>query len=175
MNLRGGMRANRQRMGALLAVLALGPARPALAQQTVDYQYDRQGRLTRVADGAVVVTYQYDPGGNLLRRGVVADGDGDRLGDDEDNCPFHASPDQTDTDGDGRGDLCECTDQNGDGTNTVSDLIAINVSIFNPALVTPLCDGNGDGLCDVRDLIAANVELFRPKSSTCARQPVPGP
>jgi len=65
---------------------------------------------------------------------------------------------------------------NGDGRNTVSDLVAINVAIFNPALVTPLCDGNNDGKCDVNDIIAANTEIFSPgNTSTCARQPVPGP
>jgi hypothetical protein len=105
-----------------------------------------------------------------------ADADADGAGDACDNCPFYASASFADTDGDGRGDACECTDQNGDGRNTVSDLIAINVAIFNPAQATPLCDGNNDGRCDVRDIIAANVEIFSPTStSTCARQPVPGP
>jgi YD repeat-containing protein len=170
------VRPKRHQLNALLAVLALAPAGSALAQQTVDYQYDRQGRLTRMADGSVVVTYAYDPGGNLLRRAVVADGDGDRLGDDEDNCPFFPTADQTDADEDGRGDACECGDQNGDGSNTVSDLVAINVAIFNPGLATPLCDANNDDQCDVNDLIAANIEIFSPTStSTCSRQPVPGP
>jgi hypothetical protein len=108
--------------------------------------------------------------------GVPGDSDGDGIADAADNCPFFANPVQTDTDGDGRGDACECTDQNGDGENTVSDLVAINVAIFNPALATPLCDGNNDGECDVNDLIAANIEIFSPTStSTCGRQPVPGP
>jgi hypothetical protein len=105
-----------------------------------------------------------------------SDGDADGAGDACDNCPFHASADFADTDGDGRGDACECTDQNGDGQNTVSDLVAINTAIFNPTLVTPLCDGNNDTLCNVNDIIAANVEIFSPtNTSTCSRQPVPGP
>jgi probable HAF family extracellular repeat protein len=104
------------------------------------------------------------------------DRDGDGIADPLDRCPHFASPDQGDTDGDGRGNPCECTDQNGDGRNTVADLVAINLAIFNPGLVTPLCDGNGDGLCNVNDLIAANVEIFSPtNTSVCARQPVPGP
>jgi hypothetical protein len=104
------------------------------------------------------------------------DTDGDGAGDACDKCPLFASGDFRDTDADGRGNACECTDQNGDGRNTVSDLIAINVAIFNPAQATPLCDGNNDARCDVRDIIAANVEIFSPTStSTCARQPVPGP
>jgi hypothetical protein len=107
-----------------------------------------------------------------------ADGnqDGDLLCNAADNCPFFSSPNVADADGDGRGDVCECSDQNGDGENTVSDLVAINVAIFNPARATPLCDGNGDGDCDVTDIIAANVEIFSPTStSICPRQPVPGP
>jgi hypothetical protein len=105
-----------------------------------------------------------------------ANTDADEYGDACDNCPFHPTGSLTDTDADGRGDACECTDQTGDGLNTVSDLVAINVAIFNPALATPLCDGNNDDSCDVNDIIAANVEIFSPTStSTCARQPVPGP
>ncbi|MCI0636028.1 MAG: thrombospondin type 3 repeat-containing protein, partial [Actinobacteria bacterium] len=104
------------------------------------------------------------------------DDDGDGHGDLLDNCPLWASADLADTDGDGRGNVCECADQNGDGRNSVADLIAINRAIFNPALRTPLCDGNGDGLCDVSDIFAANLEIFSPTStSTCSRQPVPGP
>jgi hypothetical protein len=35
-------------------------------------------------------------------------------------------------------------------------------------------DGDADG-CDVADIVAANRAIFVPKSSTCARQTVPGP
>jgi hypothetical protein len=102
-----------------------------------------------------------------------ADGDGfvNRL----DNCPFFAQQSLLDSDGDGRGDECECGDQNGDGHNSVEDLVAIHLALFAPGLATPLCDGNGDGRCDVADLVAANRELFSPKTSTCGRQPIPGP
>jgi hypothetical protein len=105
-----------------------------------------------------------------------ANRDCDGLADSVDNCPFHASPNTTDADGDGRGDVCECGDQNGDGRNTVADLVAINLAIFNPSLATPLCDANNDGQCNVGDIVAANVEIFTPTStSVCSRQPVPGP
>jgi hypothetical protein len=106
----------------------------------------------------------------------TTDTDCDTIQSPADNCPNYATTDLTDSDGDGRGNACECTDQNGDGFNTVQDLIAINSAIFNPSLVTPLCDGNNDGLCNVTDIIAANIEIFSPtNTSTCARQPVPGP
>jgi hypothetical protein len=53
----------------------------------------------------------------------------------------------------------------------VADLVAINRAIFDPTLVTPLCDGNGDGSCNVADILAANLEIFSPgHTSTCARQ-----
>jgi hypothetical protein len=107
---------------------------------------------------------------------MVPDGDADGIGDFSDRCPRYANTDQTDTDSDGRGNVCECTDQNGDGRNTVADLVAINQAIFNPALFTPLCDGNNDGLCTVADIVAASAEIFSPTStSICARQPVAGP
>jgi hypothetical protein len=104
------------------------------------------------------------------------DSDADGFSNPVDNCPFFAQQSLLDTDGDGRGDECECTDQNGDGHNNVADLVAIHNAIFNPALATPLCDGNDDGRCDVGDFVAANREIFSPTStSICARQPVPGP
>jgi hypothetical protein len=105
-----------------------------------------------------------------------SDYDGDGVANPCDNCRYYPSANQTDTDRDGRGNVCECTDQNGDGRNTVADLVAINLAIFNPARITPLCDGNNTGSCDVDDMLAANVEIFSPgNTSTCARQPVPGP
>jgi hypothetical protein len=104
---------------------------------------------------------------------AFADGDGVDLGD---NCPFYPNPSQTDKDGDKRGDDCECGDQNGDGFNTVSDLVAISNAIFNPTQITPLCDANRDGLCNVNDILDVNTEIFSPtNTSTCARQPIPGP
>jgi hypothetical protein len=107
--------------------------------------------------------------------GPPPDVDGDAFADEVDNCPSFANPTQVDVDSNGRGDLCECGDQNGDGRVNVTDLIAINAAIFDPALVTPLCDANNDGLCNVSDIVAANRTIFAPKSSICARQPVPGP
>jgi hypothetical protein len=113
---------------------------------------------------------------NIRALAADADRDGDGISDGSDNCPFFANADQLDTDGDLRGDACECTDQDQNGRNTVADLVAINLAIFNPATVTPLCDGNNDGNCNVNDIIAANVEIFSPTStSICARQPLPGP
>jgi hypothetical protein len=91
------------------------------------------------------------------------------------NCPLYATDNLTDTDEDGRGDACECADQNGEGRNTVSDLVAINQAVFTPARATEYCDGNNDGECSVSDIVAASREIFSPKTSTCTRQPVPGP
>jgi hypothetical protein len=107
---------------------------------------------------------------------VFWDTDGDGVNQAADVCRFWAQVSQADTDGDGRGNECECGDQNGDGLNTVSDLVAINNAIYNPAQTTPLCDANGDGNCNVSDIVAVNIDLFTPGSlTTCSRQPVPGP
>jgi hypothetical protein len=107
---------------------------------------------------------------------MQVDSDEDGAADPADNCPLYATPNTADSDGDGRGNACECTDQNGDGRNDVADLVAINVAIFNPGQITPLCDGNGDDACNVADIVAANIEIFSPTStSICARQPEPGP
>jgi hypothetical protein len=102
--------------------------------------------------------------------------DGDGIPDAIDRCPFFPDADQRDTDHDGRGDACECGDQNRDGRVTVGDLVAIRNAIFDPSRATALCDANGDGLCDVSDIVALSREIYSPGNiATCARQPVPGP
>jgi hypothetical protein len=121
---------------------------------------------------------------------TVADGnrDGDAYPDAIDKCPDFASTDQTDTDANGRGDRCECGDANSDGRVNVADIVAINLRIFTPNPVPALlcgpgiqdpcslCDADNNNLCNVADIVAVNREIFSPgNTSTCARQPVPGP
>jgi hypothetical protein len=88
------------------------------------------------------------------------DEDGDAVIDEADNCRIFPNPPQLDGDANGIGDACECGDQSGDGTVDVSDLVAINRAVFDPAVATPLCDTNGDDLCDVRDIVGANRKIF---------------
>jgi hypothetical protein len=105
-----------------------------------------------------------------------ADSDGDGIPDASDNCPSWRNPGQGDFDENGRGDDCECGDQNLDGTVDVSDILAINGAIFDPSSATPLCDANHDQACDVTDSLEVNTEIFSPgPTSICARQPAPGP
>src|SRR5262249_17194343 len=110
------------------------------------------------AAGNVYFANLYD--GEIFAIGVDSDGDGyiDPL----DRCPAFPDPAQVDRDQNGIGDLCECGDQDGNGTLDVSDLVAISHAIFDPSLVTPLCDANGDGLCNVSDIVAVNLDLFSP-------------
>jgi uncharacterized repeat protein (TIGR01451 family) len=158
-------------LGTLAPGAAVSVSMPMITHSTM-----ANGQLmpleTRVADDLGRISTQT----RTVLVTPFVDTDADNLAAVYDNCPFFPNPTQTDTDLDLRGDLCECTDQNGDGRNTVSDLIAINFALFNPASITPLCDGNNDGFCNVSDITAANLEIFSPtNTSTCARQPVPGP
>lgn len=100
--------------------------------------------------------------------------DCDGLANDDDNCPYFNSQDQTDSDGNGIGNVCECSDQTGDGLVTVSDIVEINRAIFTPALITPLCDGNHDRRCDVSDIVRANLRIYG-SPSFCRRYPLPAP
>jgi hypothetical protein len=100
------------------------------------------------------------------------DSDRDRVRDSLDLCPATPDPEQVDTDGNGIGDACECSDQTGDGHVNALDLIAINLAIYNPKLATPLCDGNADDLCDISDIVAANLKIFG-WPSYCSRYPKP--
>jgi hypothetical protein len=101
---------------------------------------------------------------------ALADRDADGVADVLDNCPYFANPQQADVDGNGIGNLCECGDQNGDGRVNSADLVAINLAIFDPSQVTPLCDANGDNRCDVRDIFATNAKIFGARAR-CSRYP----
>jgi hypothetical protein len=104
----------------------------------------------------------------------AADLDCDGLSNGVDLCPYFNSRDQTDSDGNGIGDVCECSDQSGDGFVTVSDVVEINHAVFAPMLARPLCDGNGDRECTVEDIVAANSRIFGGQSF-CRRNPLPAP
>ena len=62
--------------------------------------------------------------------------------------------------GNGIGNVCECSDQTGEGRVTVNDIVEINLAIFTPSQITPLCDGNHDRRCNVSDIVAANLKIF---------------
>jgi hypothetical protein len=101
-----------------------------------------------------------------------ADTDGDGVLDWDDYCPRWNTAVQSDRDGNGIGDECECGDQNGDGTVDVNDILAINAAIFDPSQVTDLCDTNDDQLCDVQDILGANGKIFGAEAY-CSRYPSP--
>jgi hypothetical protein len=71
-----------------------------------------------------------------------------------DNCPRVSNAGQTDTDGNGIGDVCQCGDVNGDGVTNVTDALSIargGVLSSNPNFAK--CDVNGDGVCNVTDAL----------------------
>jgi hypothetical protein len=113
--------------------------------------------------------------------------DCDGVLDGPDLCPFYSEIDQvSDTNGDGRGDECQCGDSNRDGVVDVSDLIQSNSFIFNDPgagtaaegnnrLSAPLADTNFDDELNVVDLLGTNEEIFSPGlTATCGRSPQPG-
>jgi hypothetical protein len=135
---------------------------------TINEKYDVNGDP---GSGCLIWNFGFRPRPDLDCNGVV-----DTIpngGSTNDTCPFFNEFDYfKDTDGDCalgrcRGDECECTDQDENGRNNVSDLIAINVAIFNPAVRLEICDGNNDLACNVSDLVASNIEIFVPDSSSC--------
>ena len=71
------------------------------------------------------------------------DGDGDGIINSSDNCPLMSNTDQLDTDGDGRGDVCD-DDYDGDGITNSSD----NCPLISN---TDQLDTDGDGLGDACD------------------------
>ena len=97
---------------------------------------------------------------------AAADSDGDGIGDEQDNCPYAANPDQADSDGDGIGDACPCIclgDVSGDGwlspidINSMIDTLAPHTSSYYWIDARGSCgDLTGDGWLapnDVSELI----------------------
>ncbi len=72
-----------------------------------------------------------------IRTGLATlDSDEDTRADTADNCPRIANQTQTDSNGDGNGDACQCGDVNGDGSLTSSDLAPLRAALAKsgPAL-----------------------------------------
>ena len=86
--------------------------------------------------------------------GESADADGDGIGDNADNCRALANKDQTDTDQDLKGDLCDADDDN-DGVEDALDLAPLNPNIGLASLDIDLDGEVGaltDGLLTIRYL-----------------------
>jgi hypothetical protein len=84
----------------------------------------------------------------------VQDSDGDRVGDEADNCPYTYNPNQVDFDNDGSGDACDDDDSDGDGFHDNIDNCPLTP---NDQLDADL-DGKGD-VCDPRFERAFDVVL----------------
>jgi hypothetical protein len=130
----------------------------------------RAVRILAAWPGLIVAILACISGGRAASALPDADGDGWVNG--ADRCPYFASADQSDSDGNGIGNVCECGDQNRDGTVNVLDLVAINAAIFDPTKVTPLCDTNNDGRCNVSDIVGASLKNFG-AFAYCSRDPLP--
>jgi hypothetical protein len=92
----------------------------------------------------------------------------------QDVCITYVQRSDADSNGDGHGNRCSCGDQNSDGAVNVSDIVDINLAIFNPALATLLCDTQNDSLCNVSDIVNANIEIFSPgTTATCVYNLLP--
>ncbi len=100
---------------------------------------------------------------------AAGDLDADGVPDGQDLCPFFAD-DQADTDGDGRGDACECGDQTGDGRVDMRDVLAISSVLNDAQEAQPLCDTDDDGRCNVLDILGVNAKIFG-SETYCERYP----
>jgi hypothetical protein len=77
------------------------------------------------------------------------DPDCDAIQTPDDVCPHFDQIDSVDTDGNGIGNECECTDQSQNGIVNVADIMSMSNAIFGRERTSPLCDGNNDNRCNV--------------------------
>ncbi len=95
--------------------------------------------------------------------GITLDVDGDGLNVTDDNCPTVPDPDQTDTDQDGQGDVCD-TDDDGDGVPDVMDVCPLTAdpgqANFDGDAEGDACDDDddNDGVDDQHDLFPRDPE-----------------
>lgn len=108
----------------------------------------------------------------LVERPLL-DADGDSFGDGVDSCPFFASEAQLDTNADGRGDVCQCGDGNGDGDITEDDLNAVVMcSIGLEHCDSTIVDADGDGVTtalDIGGVSAVSNGVIPTLALTCVR------
>jgi hypothetical protein len=121
--------------------------------------------------------------GATFAPGDALDTDGDEVPDDgiapcttgetqgcRDNCPFEPnnSPGniQRDTDGNGRGDACECGNADGNSSLDIFDALHIAQGTLTPPLVVLVhpraCDSDGSGSCDIFDALAVAQATLTP-------------
>jgi uncharacterized protein (TIGR03382 family) len=165
-------------MASSVALLTLGLASTAAAQDTPGYECDNQfgdcgtpeqsGGGCGCGGGSILVnntdlgdTYQFaddydsdgieDPSDNCAQvsNPDQADSDGDGIGDACDNCQGTPNPDQSDIDGNLAGDLCD-DDRDGDGIlDSEDNCVDIPNPLVDGATTQPNLDGDGFGdACD---------------------------
>ena len=94
-----------------------------------------------------------------------------------DNCRFErnngGSP-QTDTDGNGRGDACECGNADGSTGVDIFDALHIAQGTLTPPLVTIIhpraCDADGSGSCTIFDALRVAQATLTPPLAEIAQQ-----
>ncbi len=123
------------------------------------------------ADNLRIVTLQVQQiiRDRIDQSATAADADGDAIPDCRDNCPLAANPAQTDTDGDGAGDACDCAPANARlwGIPDETDRL-----IFYPGGQTaewmPPPHPGGYALDDRHDLIRASTAADFTTGAICA-------
>ena len=87
----------------------------------------------------------------------------------DDNCPFEPNNGQSpqqDANGNGRGDLCECGNVNGDARLDIFDALAIALGTLQPPIAElphpRACDVDDNGVCDIFDALAVARATLQP-------------
>ncbi len=103
--------------------------------------------------------------GHFLAIRDASDRDADGDLDLADSCPLRANSSQTDSNGDGVGDVCQCGDLSGDGSVTSADVSALRSHLsgqtpLSPAALERCSVRGGSATCDIVDLAILQRSLF---------------
>lgn len=152
-------------------LIAIGMGALAEPSGATAYQYDALHRLTQVAyDTGTIVSYAYDPAGNILSVSVANDADRDGVPDADDAFPLDPN-ESIDTDGDGIGNNADLDDDDDgspdavealDGTDPLVPDVLLRLRAGLNLIALPIDGGPGlDSAELLRRLGSAAVSISR--------------
>ncbi len=151
---------------ALAALFPDFPERPAGPNGEIGRLPPRSPTLCLGVPEVISLTGESTPGRRDFHWQLTRDADADGVFDQIDNCPFEPNRAQDDSNGNRRGDLCECGNVDANATVDIFDALSIARGSLQPPLVEMphprACDVDGSGTCNILDALRVAQATLSP-------------